>query len=188
LARPVPTDSYDHPRGDLPSRGSVERSALHRPHSSARSQSTCQGFSDRCWSRRAPTEDPGPINQPSPTINRDPQHSENHPVFETLSAEVGISLGTVYSCHASKPDLFLVVSLFWKEELSLRTLRRFDTTDVLRQSCARRRSCSTTTPSRTPVSGGNSCARDPGSICPGKLEGSFRRRTAVMNGAEPPAL
>lgn len=46
--------------------------------------------------------------------------------MKTLAAELGISVGTLYNYHASKPELFLAVSLLWKEELSQRLLRRLD--------------------------------------------------------------
>jgi len=49
--------------------------------------------------------------------------------MKSLSSEVGISVGTLYNYHASKPQLFLAVSLLWKQELSERLLQRLDQVD-----------------------------------------------------------
>jgi AcrR family transcriptional regulator len=46
-----------------------------------------------------------------------------------LAAELGISVGTLYNYHASKPELFVAVSLLWKEELSARLIGRLDEAD-----------------------------------------------------------
>lgn len=49
--------------------------------------------------------------------------------MKALAAELGISVGTLYNYHASKPDLFLAVSLLWKEKLTSRMLKRLDQGD-----------------------------------------------------------
>lgn len=49
--------------------------------------------------------------------------------MKTLAAELGISVGTLYNYHASKPELFLAVSVLWKEKLSSRMLARVDEKD-----------------------------------------------------------
>lgn len=46
-----------------------------------------------------------------------------------LATELGISVGTLYNYHSSKPELFLAVSVLWKEELSARMLERIDESD-----------------------------------------------------------
>jgi len=49
--------------------------------------------------------------------------------MKSLAAELGISVGTLYNYHASKPELFLAVSLLWKDKLSARMLARLDHED-----------------------------------------------------------
>ena len=49
--------------------------------------------------------------------------------MKTLAAELKISVGTLYNYYASKPELFLAVSLLWKAELSERMLKRLDHED-----------------------------------------------------------
>lgn len=46
--------------------------------------------------------------------------------MKSLAADLGISVGTLYNYHASKPELFLAVSVLWKEELSARMLEQFE--------------------------------------------------------------
>jgi len=50
--------------------------------------------------------------------------------MKTLATSLGISVGTLYNYYASKPELFLAVSLHWKEELSARMLQRLDEEDT----------------------------------------------------------
>lgn len=49
--------------------------------------------------------------------------------MKSLAAELGISVGTLYNYHPSKPELFLAVSLLWKEELTQKMLARLDQVD-----------------------------------------------------------
>jgi len=49
--------------------------------------------------------------------------------MKSLAAEVGISVGTLYNYYPSKPELFLEVSVHWKEKLSARMLARIDAPD-----------------------------------------------------------
>ena len=49
--------------------------------------------------------------------------------MKTLASELGISVGTLYNYYASKPELFLAVSLLWKNELTVRMLERLDRED-----------------------------------------------------------
>jgi AcrR family transcriptional regulator len=49
--------------------------------------------------------------------------------MKSLAAEAGISVGTLYNYYASKPELFLAVSLHWKDQLSARMLQRLDLAD-----------------------------------------------------------
>lgn len=50
--------------------------------------------------------------------------------MKTLATELGISVGTLYNYHASKPELFLAVSLLWKDQLNARMLARFEREDT----------------------------------------------------------
>jgi AcrR family transcriptional regulator len=50
--------------------------------------------------------------------------------MKSLATEVGISVGTLYNYYPSKPELFLAVSLLWKDELSARMLARLDEADT----------------------------------------------------------
>lgn len=49
--------------------------------------------------------------------------------MKSLAAELGISVGTLYNYYPSKPELFLEVSVHWKEKLSARMLTRLDAGD-----------------------------------------------------------
>ncbi len=49
--------------------------------------------------------------------------------MKSLAAELGISVGTLYNYYASKPELFLAVSLLWKEELGIKMIARLDKKD-----------------------------------------------------------
>ena len=49
--------------------------------------------------------------------------------MKSLASELGISVGTLYNYYASKPELFLAVSVVWKQELSARLLERLDQKD-----------------------------------------------------------
>lgn len=44
--------------------------------------------------------------------------------MKSLAVDLGISVGTLYNYYPSKPELFLEVSLLWKEALSRRMLDR----------------------------------------------------------------
>jgi len=52
--------------------------------------------------------------------------------MKSIAAELGISVGTLYNYHASKPDLFQAVVLLWKEELTARMMARLDQDDSAR--------------------------------------------------------
>lgn len=47
--------------------------------------------------------------------------------MKSLAVDLGISVGTLYNYYASKPDLFLAVSLLWKQELGARLIQHIDT-------------------------------------------------------------
>jgi len=49
--------------------------------------------------------------------------------MKTLASELGISVGTLYNYYSSKPELFLAVSLLWKEKLGARMLARIEQED-----------------------------------------------------------
>jgi AcrR family transcriptional regulator len=49
--------------------------------------------------------------------------------MKTLASGLGISVGTLYNYYASKPELFLAVSLHWKDELSARLIERLNAQD-----------------------------------------------------------
>jgi len=49
--------------------------------------------------------------------------------MKSLARELGTSVGALYNYYASKPELFLAVSLLWKQELSARLLDRLDRED-----------------------------------------------------------
>jgi AcrR family transcriptional regulator len=49
--------------------------------------------------------------------------------MKSLARELGASVGTLYNYYSSKPQLFLEVSLLWKQELNARLLDRLDRED-----------------------------------------------------------
>lgn len=50
--------------------------------------------------------------------------------MKSLATELGISVGTLYNYYASKPELFLDVSLLWKAVLGERLLHLLDNDDA----------------------------------------------------------